>query len=87
MRSLLGYNLTLSLTKLDHTQAMSHSHMWPSMQTSPLSKSAVTSHDRCLKDITVISQDLTRAAAYDDDLETIEAQSDFETLMDCSMWP
>ena len=44
--------------------------------------SAFTSHDRRLKDVAVISQDLSTAAAYDNDLETIEAQSDFETLMD-----
>ena len=44
--------------------------------------SVFTSHDRRLKDIAVISQDLSQAAAYDSDLETIEALLDFETLMD-----
>ena len=44
--------------------------------------SVFTSHDRRLKDIAVISQDLSQAAAYDSDLEMIEALSDFETLTD-----
>ena len=43
--------------------------------------SAFTSHDPCLKDVTVISQGLSTAAAYDINLETIEAQLDFGTLM------